>query len=128
MLPTTLQIASVGCPLRFDLAQRRQRVGRLARLRDGEDDACCWSMRRIAIAELAGVFDLDRDAGELLEQVFADQGRVLARAAGGEDDPVDPAQLLRSRFRPPKWAVASASLEPAAHRRSRAPRAARRSP
>ena len=53
------------------------------------------SHRRIAVAELAGVFDFDRNAGELLDQVLADQGRVPAGAAGGEDDAVDPAQLLR---------------------------------
>ena len=53
--------------------------------------------RRVAVAELAGVFDLDRDAGELLDQVLADQGRVLAGAAGGEDDAVDLPQLLRRR-------------------------------
>ena len=45
--------------------------------------------RRIAIAEFAGVFDLDRNARELLEKVLADQGGVIAGAAGGQDDAVD---------------------------------------
>ena len=68
-------------PLALRFAQGGQRVGRLARLRDGQDDGVAVD-RRIAIAELRGVFDLDRNAGELLEQVFADQGRVIAGAAG----------------------------------------------
>ena len=56
--------------------------------RDGEDERVSVD-RRVAVAELAGVLDLDRDAGELLDQVLADQGRVPAGAAGGEDDAVD---------------------------------------
>ncbi len=50
---------------------------------------------RIAIAELAGVLDLDGDAGVLLEQVFAHEGRVVARAARRQDDALDLAQPLR---------------------------------
>ena len=36
MLPTTLQMAMLLAPLRLRLAQRRQRVGGLARLRDDD--------------------------------------------------------------------------------------------
>ena len=96
VLPTTLHSASVGWPLRLRLAQGRQRVGRLARLRDGDDDGVAVD-GRIAIAELAGVLDLDGDAGELLEQILADQRRVIAGAAGRQDDALDLAQLLRCR-------------------------------
>ena len=53
------------------------------------------SERRIAVAEFAGVFDFDRDAGELLDQVLADEAGVPAGAAGGEDDAVGLAELLR---------------------------------
>ena len=60
--------------LAFRFAQGGQRVGRLAGLRDGQDDGVAVD-GRVAIAELAGVFDLDRDAGQFLEQVLADQGR-----------------------------------------------------
>ena len=80
--------------LALHLAEGGQRVGRLAALRDGEQQRVGVE-RRIAVAELAGVLDLDRNAGELLDQVLADQGRVPAGAAGGEDDAVDRPQLLR---------------------------------
>ena len=72
-------------PFAFHFAQGGQRVGRFAALRDGEQQRVAIQ-RRIAIAQLAGVFDFDRNAGEFLDQVFADQGRVPAGAAGGEDD------------------------------------------
>ena len=80
--------------LALRLAQGRQRVGRLARLRDGQDDRVAVD-RRIAVAELAGVLDLDRDAGEFLEEIFADKAGVVAGAAGGQDDAVDLPELLR---------------------------------
>src|SRR5262249_42174311 len=67
------------------LAQRGQRVGSFAGLRDCGDDRVAVQ-RRVAVAELAGVLDLDGDAGKLLEEVFADEGGVVARAAGGEDE------------------------------------------
>ncbi len=44
---------------------------------------------RVAVAELRRVLDLDRDARELLDHVLADQRRVPARAAGGDDDAVE---------------------------------------
>ena len=47
--------------------------------------------RRIAIAQLAGVFDFDRNAGQLFQEIFADQGRVPACAAGGENDAINAA-------------------------------------
>ena len=82
------------------------------------DDERVLVDRRVAVAELAGVLDLDRQAGEFLEQVLADDARVVARAAGGEDDPRRPrGAAAASRFSPPKWAVASASSQPAAHGR-----------
>ena len=77
-------------PLR--LAEGAQRVGRLARLAEDEDERPVVE-RGVAVAELAGVLDLDRQVGQPLDQVLADQGRVPARAAGGEDDPADPAEL-----------------------------------
>ena len=72
--------------------------------------------RRIAIAQLAGVFDLDRNAGERLDQVFADQRRVPARAAGGEHDPVDRPQLLRREIQAAEHGRRLVAVEPAAHR------------
>ena len=72
--------------------------------------------RRIAVAELAGVLDFDRHAGEFLEQVFADQPRVVARAAGGHDDAVDLAQLLRREVQAAEVGGGVVVVEPAAHR------------
>ena len=72
-------------PAALRLAQGAQRVGRLARLAQDEDERAVVE-RRVAVAELAGVLDLDRQVREPLDQVLADQGRVPARAAGGEDD------------------------------------------
>src|SRR5439155_5993477 len=80
--------------LALALAQRGQRVGRLARLRDRYHDGVAVD-RRVAVAELAGVLYLDRDARELLEQVLAHQRRVVAGAARRQDDPLGAAQLLR---------------------------------
>ena len=76
----------------FGFAQAGQRVGRFAGLRDGEHQRVLLN-RRIAVAELAGVFDLGRDMRELLEQIFADQCGMPAGAAGGDDDVIDRAQF-----------------------------------
>ena len=75
-------------PLALHLAQGRQRVGRFAALRDGEQQRVVVE-RRIAIAQLAGVFDFDRNPGQFLDQIFADQRRVPTGAAGGEQNAVD---------------------------------------
>ena len=83
VLPTVLTIARVGWPAPLGLAEGAQRVGRLARLAEDEDQRPVVE-RGVAVAELAGVLDLDRQVGEPLDQVFADQRRVPARAAGGE--------------------------------------------
>ena len=74
------------------LAECAQRVGGLSRLAEDEDQGAVVE-RGVAIAELAGVLDLDREVGQPLDQVLADHGRVPARAAGREDDPADPAEL-----------------------------------
>ena len=79
-------------PPPLGLAEGAERVGGLARLAEDEDERAVVE-RGVAVAELAGVLDLDGQVGEPLDQVFADQRRVPARAAGGEDDPADPAEL-----------------------------------
>ena len=75
-------------------AERRERVGGLAGLRDGQRHGVAVD-RRVAIAEFAGVFDFHRQTGQFLEEVFADQARVITGAAGGHDDAIDLAELLR---------------------------------
>ena len=87
-----MQIARVGCPAPLRLAERAQRVGRLARLAQDEDERPVVE-RGVPIAELAGVLDLDRQVRQPLDQVFPHQGRVPARPAGDEDDPADPPEL-----------------------------------
>ena len=62
------------------VAQRRQRVGRLARLRDEQREPAL-RQRRLAVAELGGDVDLDGNARIALDPVFADQARVVGRAA-----------------------------------------------
>ena len=78
--------------LRF--AQGGQGVGGFARLRDGQHDRVAVD-GRIAIAKLRGVFHFDRNAGEFLEEIFADQGGVIAGAARRQDEAIGTAELLR---------------------------------
>ena len=67
--------------LRLAVAQRRQRVGRLARLRHEQGEPAL-GQRRLAVAELGGDVDVDRNARVALDPVLADQARVVGRAAG----------------------------------------------
>ena len=110
MLPTTLQIASVGWPLRFISRKRRQRIGRFAALRDGKQQRAIFH-GRIAVTQFARIFHFHWNAGQLLNQIFAYQGRVPTRATSGENDSIHVPQIAAaSRFSPPKTAVASSSL------------------
>ena len=59
MLPTTLQMAMLRGAVALGLAQRRQRVGGLARLRD-DDRQRVRRDDRIAVAVLRAVVDFDR--------------------------------------------------------------------
>ena len=68
------------------LAQAGEGVRRLAGLRDGQHG-------RVAVAKFAGVFDFNRQVRKLLEQIFAHEAGVPARAASGNHDLVDRAQL-----------------------------------
>ena len=113
VLPTVLTIARVGMAPPLRLAQGAQRVGRLARLAEDEDQRPVVE-RGVAIAELAGVLDLDRQVGQPLDQVLADQGRVPARAAGGEDDAADPAELPGRQVQAAELRRRLGAAEPAA--------------
>ena len=70
------------------VAQGHQRVHRLAGLGDGDGERATVD-DRIAVAELAGQFDIDRDARPVLDGVLRDQSRVVRRTAGHDDDLVD---------------------------------------
>ena len=115
VLPTTLQIASVGWPLRF-ISRRAASVSAVSPLCVMANSSVLLVERRIAVAQLAGVFDFDRNAGQLFDQVLADQGRVPTGAAGGEHECGSTRRSCCGvRFSPPNTAVASSRLEPAAH-------------
>ena len=113
VLPTVLTIARVGCPRRLASRRRAQGIGRLARLAEHEDERPVVE-RGVAIAELAGVFDLDGQVGEPLDQVLADQGRMPARAARREDDPPDAAELAGREVQPAELRGRLGAAEPAA--------------
>src|SRR5262245_21380126 len=67
--------------LLFRIAQRRQGVGGLARLRD-ENGEPAGRHRRLAVAEFRRDIDLDRQARKTLEPVLGDQAGVVGGAAG----------------------------------------------
>ena len=95
------------------LAEGAQRVGRLARLAEHEDERAVVE-RGVAIAELAGVLDLDGQVRQPLDQVLADHRRVPARAAGGEDDPADAAELAGGQVQPAELGRRLGAAQPAA--------------
>ncbi len=72
--------------------------------------------RRVAVTKLAGVFHFSRDAGELLDQIFADPGRVQSSAAAGENDAPDVAQFGRRHVQAAEFGGAFLGVETAAHR------------
>ena len=83
-------------------SQGAQRVGRLARLAEHEDQRLIVE-RCVAIAEFAGKFDFDGQMRQPLDQVFADERGVPARAARRKHDPPHASQ-------PPSGDVQAAEL------------------
>ena len=75
-------------PLRAAIAQRGERIGRLARLRD-EQRRAAGIERGLAIAELRGDIDIDRQFRPALEPIFGDEAGIEGGAAGGEREPRD---------------------------------------
>ena len=71
----TLMMPAVRTPFGLHVAERGERVGGLARLRD-DDAERVGEQDRLAVAELARHIDLDPDARELLDPVFADHRDV----------------------------------------------------
>ena len=65
------------------VAQRGERVGGFARLRDGEEQRALGH-HHVAVAVLARDLDAARDARDAFEPVTRDQARVEARAAGDD--------------------------------------------
>src|SRR5947207_2320773 len=88
-----------------------QGINRLSALRNREEERIRRE-RRIAVAQLAGIFDFDRDAGESLDHILADQGRVPTSAAGGEDNAVDATELPRREIEAAEHRGALIRIEP----------------
>ena len=76
----TLTIEAMRWPFGLGVAQRRERVRGLARLRHEERQAARWE-RRLAVAHLGGDVDLDGEARVALDPVLADEAGVVGGAA-----------------------------------------------
>ncbi len=107
--------AEDGCALALGQFQSRQGIGRFAALRDGNHDVALRD-NRIAVAELRGVLDLHRNAGQVLNQIFGHQAGVPARAARHNDDAVGINKLLLVGAEASHIEVATPHFEAAAHR------------
>src|SRR5260370_28009281 len=70
-------------PFTFTLSHSGKGINRLSALADRKDQRV-FVHRHVPIAEFAGKFALGREMGEILDQVFADQGRVKRRTASGQ--------------------------------------------
>src|SRR5207244_13480021 len=70
-----------GCAALTRRLDGGERIGRLARLRD-DDEQRLRIEQRVAVAELAAVVDLARQLGEPLDEELADRAGVPGRAAG----------------------------------------------
>ena len=84
--------------LRLGVAQRRQRVGGLAGLRN-EDRQIALAQRRLAVAEFGGDIEFDRHARKPLEPVFGDIAGIARGAAGGDRDALDVLEIERQLYR-----------------------------
>ena len=90
-----MQIASVFAALGFGLALGGDGVGRFAGLGNQESDGVGRN-DGIAITPLAGVVDLDRDAGQAFEHELARLSGVPTGSASGDVDFFRRAQLIFS--------------------------------
>ena len=85
--------ACCSCPSAARMLKRRDRIGRLARLGDG-DDQRVGIRHAVAIAILAGDLDVARQAGQALDPVARHQSGVVAGAAGENQHAIGFAQQL----------------------------------
>src|SRR5258707_4398648 len=61
-----------------------------------------WSVCQ-AIVISAGVFDVDRDTGEIFQHDFTGQSRVTAGAAGRDNEPLASAERIEDRLKRFCW-------------------------
>ncbi len=74
------------------MAQRGERVGRLAALRNEQRQPASFE-HRLAIAKLARHIDVDRHSREPLEPIFGDHPGIIRRAAGDDRHSLDRPQV-----------------------------------
>src|SRR5688572_30558059 len=81
----------------FSLFDGSKRVYRFATLRNGEHQVRRLD-NRLAIAEFAGVIDLDRNARQPLKVILADQSGEIARPTSNDGDLVEPLRRFRTQL------------------------------
>ncbi len=81
----TLTTPIVFAPVLLDVAQRGERVGRLARLRNDDRETPTID-RRLAVSIFRRDIDLDRETGEPLDPVFGDEPGHMGGAAADDRD------------------------------------------
>ena len=80
--------------LLFGVAQRGQRIGGLAGLRN-KDRKVALAQGRLAVAEFRGDIEFDRQAAKAFEPVFGDVAGVTRGAAGDDGNPLDIPEVER---------------------------------
>ena len=85
-------------PVLARIAQRRERVGGLARLRN-EDREVAGIERDVAVAEFGGDVDLDREPRKTLEPVARDHAGIVGGAARCDRNALERAEIERQRHR-----------------------------
>ena len=78
-------------------AEGAEGVGGFAALADDEDEGAAGG-REVSVAEFAGEFAFDGEAGEAFDDVFAGHGGVVGRAATAEDNPFDGEEFVVGHF------------------------------
>ena len=91
-----------------------KRIGGFTGLADGEYERAGLD-DGVPVAELGGIFHLDGHACQILDHVFADHARIVACAAGGDNDAVDVPQFLDVRVEAREFRVPFGGEQAAAH-------------
>ena len=103
-----------GCAFLLGFFKGGKRVGCFAGLANGKYERTRLD-NRVAVTEFRGVFDFDRDAGQVFDHVFADHTGIVAGTAGGNNDTVDIAEFLDVGVEACKLGIAFGIQQAAAH-------------
>ena len=101
--------------LALALPERRKGVGGLAALTEDKDERVLGH-RKVAVAELAGVFALGRDLGKVFDQVLSHHGGVHGGAASAQDDSLGGAEFRIAHVQTSELGSRLLMGETAAHR------------